>query len=106
MSMNDVIILFEPTGSATNYDSITLQTQDAIRCPAFTLLGQLAKPGITAKDKHKLKETHKRVQKNGGTLIDINKPAAATKIQAVVRGRQTRNRIPRSSTTASTKPGT
>ena len=38
MSMNNVIILFEPLGSAVNDYLITLQIQDAIRFPTFTLL--------------------------------------------------------------------
>lgn len=72
MGMNNVIILFE-TAAAINDYLITLQTQDAMRFPAYTLLGQLQKPGIVAKDKNRIETTHKGVQEHGAQLVDLTK---------------------------------
>ena len=67
------MILFEPSGSAVNDHLITIQIQDAIRFPTFTLLGQLQKPGLVAKDKSRIDKTHKAVNDNGSTLVDTEK---------------------------------
>ena len=84
MSMNNVIILFEPSGNAVNEYLITIQIQDAIRFPTFTLLGQLQKPGLVAEDKSRIDKTHKAVNDNGSTFVNIEKPIEKPRVQQLL----------------------
>lgn len=75
MSMNNVLIVFEPTANAVINYELTLMMQTGFRYPANTLLSTLQKPA-KVDESGRIQKTHATATASGGELHDLTRASS------------------------------